>query len=94
MGGSSIYLGGWTNIGRYHCRWWICAEHGKIAKAIEVVRVVGKVYFVHIPSENFVAIKFGFSPAKGTWRHASRDSPPCPSCKQYDSIVEGCDNSC
>ncbi len=89
MGRSSIYLGSWTHIGSYHRRFWMCAEHGKIGVAIELVRVVGKVYFVHIPSDNFVGIKIGFSSAKASWKHASRDSPPCPSCRQYDSIVEG-----
>ena len=89
MGESQIYLGGWTNIGRYHCRWWMCTHHGKICKAIEIVRVIGKVYFVYVPSDDLVAIKIGFSAAKGTWKNALRDSPPCPSCGQYFSIVEG-----
>ena len=60
----------------------MCPKHGKVEKAIEIVRVVGIVYFVHIPRDGFVGIVVGYKPAKKSWKHASRDSPLCPMCKQ------------
>ena len=83
MDTGQVYLGQWAMIGRYHCRWWLCSKHGKIRKAVEVVRVVGKVYLVHNIDEGFSGIKIGFKQAKKAHSHASRDRCPlCPYCKQ------------